>query len=266
MGGLAITGVIAGVTLGPVFGGLLYQVMPALPFQVFAVFETVVLCLAWILLPNSEHSDEGADCISVLCLLRDKDVRWGLVLLLVANAVIALLSSTFPIYAEDRLSFTVGGFGLFWLLNTVPSTIMSSLAGPLLNSFGPNVLKIGAYIQGGSMMLIPKNSIPVEVVSLVGVGGGMGMIDGCAYPYLANVADQKFSGTGKVYVLSNVAVQSGYIIGPMLGNALAAAVGFQCNCLIFGAVLFLLPCVALCQRTTTSTLAKDLLGCKDNGA
>lgn len=264
--GLAITGVIAGVCLGPVVGGTLYELSPTLPFEVFAVFEMVVLCFACFLLPNTEHSDAGADSISVVCLLRDKDVCWGLVLLLVANAVIALLSSTFPIYAEETMAFTVGEFGLFWLLNTVPSCIMSSLAGPLMNSFGPNVIKTGAYIQGGSMMLIPKNSIPVEVVSLAGVGGGMGMIDGCVYPYLANIADQKFSGTGKVYILSNVAVQSGFIIGPMLGNALAAAVGFQNNCLIFGAVLVLLPSIALCQRTATSTLAKNLLECKDSGA
>ena len=73
----------------------------------------------------------------------------------------------------------------------------------------------------------PKDLIWVEIVSLVGLGIGMGFVDGCAPAMLAQVSELWHDGTGVVYTLANSATQIGFFVGPVGGSAIMGATNFQ---------------------------------------
>merc|ERR1711924_174768 len=139
---------------------------------------------------------------------------------------------------QFTFGFDVAKVGLFYHLNSVPCVSMSAFAGPLGNRFGRSTMVFfGLLVQGLSTMLWPKNVLAINAISMVGIGIGMGIVDGATPALLSDVAGKLFQGTGKVFVLSNAGVQLGFVIGPILGNALFGAYGFSTCCGIFGLVL-----------------------------
>ena len=104
---------------------------------------------------------------------------------------------------------------------------------------------LGCVLEGGFMMLWPKRSFAVEVISLFFVGAGMGLVDGAAPALLGQETDRLLGPTGKVYVLSNFAVQGGFLLGPLVGNMITQAAGFTAASIVCGASLVLYTLVLL---------------------
>lgn len=242
--GIATTGIVTGVCLGPMFGGVLYDFNPRLPFIMLASVEMVLLIALAIFLPatmaKTAAENAEADSVSTRAMLSDDMILKPLAGLAVANACISCLESTVSKYFMSTFGMNPGGVGTFYLWNAAASCLMSGFAGPIGNYFGrKNAVMAGLVMQGVFMMVGPKDSLIVEVVSFVGVGLGMGCIDGTMPALLGEVADARFNGSGKVYVLANVAVQVGFVLGPVLGNVIRQFCGFQVCCITAGMLVVL---------------------------
>jgi len=252
--GLATTGIIGGVCIGPVLGGLLYEAFPSLPFCLLAAMELMVGLLAWARWPVfSAQAAESEDATSMLTMVRHPDVLKPLGALVVANSAISCLECTIAKYLVKAFGCSTGQVGALFLLVSAPSCIMSGVAGPIGNRLGRAALvRAGLVTMGLFAILGPKHLFAIEVVSLIGLGAGMGMIDGAAPSLLGDVADDLFGGTGKLFVLSDVAVQTGFVLGPVLGGALAVFGGFSTSCLAMGASL--LAYAPLVRRRATRAM------------
>lgn len=237
--GLATTGIISGVCLGPLLGGLLYEIRPVLPFLLLGAFEVLVGLLAWARLPRLQALvGEVGDEATVGEMLRCPEVQKPLGALTAANAAISCLEATVARYLFQTFGFNAGQVGALFLLVSVPSCLASGFAGPVGNRLGrANLVRWGLVMQGLFTMLGPKRFLLVQAASMLGLGLGMGIIDGAAPSLLGEVAEDRFRGTSKIFVLSNVAVQFGFVLGPLCGSAIAETAGFGVCCLATGGAL-----------------------------
>mmetsp|Transcript_38575 Transcript_38575/g.111264 ORF Transcript_38575/g.111264 Transcript_38575/m.111264 type:complete len:128 (+) Transcript_38575:2-385(+) len=101
----------------------------------------------------------------------------------------------------------------------------------------------GLACQGLWTLMGPKSVIPLEVVCFMFLGSGMGAVDGTSPAILGDIADRKFGGTGRIYLMSNVAVQAGFVVGPVLGNAVVEVGGFPGGMLVMGGALLIYSAV-----------------------
>eukprot|EP00929_Paragymnodinium_shiwhaense_P002051 TRINITY_DN102244_c0_g1_i1.p1 TRINITY_DN102244_c0_g1~~TRINITY_DN102244_c0_g1_i1.p1 ORF type:complete len:389 (+),score=76.20 TRINITY_DN102244_c0_g1_i1:91-1257(+) len=235
--GLAVTGIIGGVVLGPVLGGMLYELHPKLPFTAVASLELLVALAAFFFLPAEKpHAAAGGDQVRLTTMLKHPDVWRPLGALMVANAAISCLESTFARYCLETFGWSVSTVGAAYLATSVPSCFMSGISGPLGAWLGDRtlLLKVGLAMQGVFTMLGPKDNVSMEMVSLFGLGAGMGVVDGCANPVLGEVAAANFGGTGKIFVLANTFVQLGFVLGPIVGNMLVECFGFANTSVVMG--------------------------------
>eukprot|EP00405_Crypthecodinium_cohnii_P007826 CAMPEP_0206420958 /NCGR_PEP_ID=MMETSP0324_2-20121206/1175_1 /ASSEMBLY_ACC=CAM_ASM_000836 /TAXON_ID=2866 /ORGANISM="Crypthecodinium cohnii, Strain Seligo" /LENGTH=367 /DNA_ID=CAMNT_0053884987 /DNA_START=150 /DNA_END=1253 /DNA_ORIENTATION=- len=239
--GLATTGIISGVCLGPVWGGTLFEIHRSLPFALLAGLELLMMILVAVRMPSLNATKVAdQDVTSIKKMLACPEISKVLVALMLGNAAISCLESTTARYFMTTFGFTVGQVSLFYLLTSVPSCIASGVAGPLSNKFGGGIImEVGLGVQGFFTLLGPKDVVAMEIVCFLLIGTGMGALDdGTAPAILGEVADRKFGGTGKIYLLSNVAVQSGFVVGPVLGNAVVEYSNFSCGMLVMGGLLF----------------------------
>jgi len=248
-----VSGGMLGATVGPRIGGAVHSSSPLFPFEMVVVIGLIVLVLSWLFLPKLHGFQEHVDSnISVMYLLPDRGILWALILLVFANAIPAHVYSNFHFFSEKLAGFSPAEVGLLMLLNALLCSVTSALGGPVANCVGEVVVLLtSACIQGVSMILMPRGSVIVETISFIGVATGMGMINGVVPSFLSIIAAQKFSGTGKVYVLSNIAVQWGVIVGPVFGSFAS----FQVTCLIFGSALIMVPGVAFCLANGDAALS-----------
>eukprot|EP00811_Abedinium_folium_P034015 NODE_6934_length_1624_cov_4.641951.p1 GENE.NODE_6934_length_1624_cov_4.641951~~NODE_6934_length_1624_cov_4.641951.p1 ORF type:complete len:394 (+),score=94.24 NODE_6934_length_1624_cov_4.641951:117-1298(+) len=245
--GYVTTGIVGGVCFGPAVGGVLFDVYWTLPFWALTAFDLAVMAVVWWLLPPLRPSDSSANAgssnagkVSSGTMLRDPEVFIPLGALVIANASISCVESTIGRFTSQVFGFSPSASGLFFLLVAVPSCTFSALAGRLGNSFGQKPVMFAAlFIQGSFHILPPKTLLPMDVVSCLGLGTGMGLTDGTAPALLGEVTQRKYAGTGRVFVFSNVSVQVGFILGPVIGNILYESLGYQGCCTILGSCLVL---------------------------
>ena len=105
------------------------------------------------------------------------------------------------------------------------------------------VALVGLIVQGGffacqSMDLPGVSLVTVQVVCMLGLGLGMGLVDGSCPALLAESSEARHGGTGVVYTLSTAATQLGFLIGPVGGSAVMAGASFGSMCLLLGAVMW----------------------------
>lgn len=62
----------------------------------------------------------------------------------------------------------------------------------------------------------------------------MGLVDGCAPALLSQRSTSHHDGTGIVYTLNTMAVQCGFIFGPIVGASIMEAVGFEVMSAVLG--------------------------------
>lgn len=74
---------------------------------------------------------------------------------------------------------------------------------------------------------------------MLGLGLGMGLVDGSCPAMLAERSEARHGSTGVVYTLSTAATQLGFLIGPVGGSVVMARSGFAAMCLMLGVVMWL---------------------------
>ena len=168
---------------------------------------------------------------------------------MVANAGISCLESTLGYYLEHTLNMSTSYVGFMMLVGAVPSVIGSKISGDLGIAYGRwKVILVGMMIEGFFFALFPKDMMLVQVISLAGLGAGMGIVDGCAPAMLGQLSTLFHDGTGVVFTLSSSATQLGFFLGPPLGSAVLQATNFEIMGIVFGTAIFLYGPVLLINK------------------
>jgi MFS family permease len=259
---IVTTGIISGVTFGPPLGGLLYGIHTGLPFfllvglivaaalQALALSRALAVATDFDIAIAAGEGETAAEFRTKLKkLLLDKNISVTLLALFCANGAIACLEATFGNYMEDTFGFTVSQIGMLYVIGAVPSVLGSKIAGGLGNKYGRwKVVMAGLIIQGSFYALGPKDVFAVELVSLIMLGLGMGLVDGCAPALLAQKSEMAHGGTGIVYTLNTMAVQCGFIFGPIVGSGIMELHGFAIMSLILGSFMILVSPLMLINK------------------
>jgi len=82
-------------------------------------------------------------------------------------------------------------------------------------------------------------SCALQVFCMLGLGLGMGLVDGSCPAMLAERTEARHDGTGVVYTLSTASTQFGFLLGPVGGSLVMASSGFGVMCLMLGGVMWL---------------------------
>ena len=174
-----------------------------------------------------------------------------------ANAVIGMLEPLFQIYMTEKFDLTANYRGLIWSASTLGYLLGTPLAGALAarhKDAKSSLIAAGLACMGLSLPLFaaaPRSwasgdALALATTSLVLVGFGMALVDVPCQPLLADVADyRKLRGYGVVFAIADIATSVGFMIGPLLGGALAsatdwlqedpAAVNVEFACVVFAA-------------------------------
>jgi MFS family permease len=120
----------------------------------------------------------------------------------------------------------------------------------------------GLLIQGGFYALGPKTNFGVEIVSLIMLGLGMGLVDGAAPALLGQRSEAAHGGTGVVYTLNTMAVQVGFVFGPIVGSGIMELYGFAVMSVILGAFMCLVAPLMLINRGMEKEVEKKKEGDK----
>eukprot|EP00937_MAST-01D_sp_MAST-1D-sp2_P000292 g292.t1 len=189
-------------------------------------------------------------------LLCDKHVAVVLGSLLFANAAISCLEATCGQFLKREHGLGASEVGLAYMATAGPSVLGSKLGGWLGNRNGRwKVMLWGMVLQGVFYALGPKNEMAVVLVSFVGAGLGMGLVDGTAPAMLSDVGTLYHDGTGVVFTLQTAAIQVGFIVGPVCGSALMQTYSFQSMSFVLGGLMVLFSPLLLINRRITEELA-----------
>jgi len=193
-----------------------------------------------------------------------------------ANAVIGMLEPLFQIYMTEKFDLTANYRGLIWSASTLGYLLGTPLAGALAarhKDAKSSLIAAGLACMGLSLPLFaaaPRSwasgdALALATTSLVLVGFGMALVDVPCQPLLADVADYRgLPGYGVAFSLADVAASVGFVVGPLLGGAIAdrrgtssasssssaaafsSVSGMEGACLVFAVVALLVaPAVAV---------------------
>ena len=76
----------------------------------------------------------------------------------------------------------------------------------------------------------------------------MGLVDGCAPAMLGQVSEMSHGGTGIVYTLNTMAVQIGFVFGPIIGSVIMEHHGFGVMSIVLGGFMMVVSPVMLVNR------------------
>lgn len=83
----------------------------------------------------------------------------------------------------------------------------------------------------------------------------MASIDSCSNPELADIGDKRYQDSyGKIFAVSNTANGIGFILGPICGTALIAAVNFQWTWTIIGILLITYAAILFLKQLQKITI------------
>ena len=255
--GTVTTGILAGVMIGPPMGGILFTIHPALPFVLVTIIVLIAAALALhviehVEVPNSNPSKSTG----ITTMIKDKDLLVSLGALLFANMAIGALEATFGLYGLEALGLGPSAVGIIYLFSTIPTMFASKACAPLQRYCGVrwHVVFGGLIIQGVSFMLGPKSNIFLEIISFIGLGTGMGLIDGTSPEINSAISKARYGGSTAVHSLSICAIQVGFIIGPILGNYLMKNINFWGMSFVLGLFMVVYsPTMRRLDRFETST-------------
>ena len=177
--------------------------------------------------------------VDMLELLLDPEIRKPIVALFLGSAVEAAVSATTWEYMTS-LGYDHVKQNLTWLMATVPGVISANLVPVLRSVLGGQTLQISTLLLGGASTLACLGTDYIFLaLTLVGTSSTSGLLNGNTASTLADRSQEKYDGTGQVFVLSNTAEQVAFIAGPCVGSSLCRYASFQAMCHVIGACLVL---------------------------
>jgi predicted MFS family arabinose efflux permease len=227
--GVALSGMTAGLLLGPPLGGLLYERGGyQFPFLVVAALAMLDGLARWLLL--ADPPPQAGQPASLLDLLRDRGVVVAAGAVVVGAGTWALLEPTLPLYLEREFALSPAGIGLLFGAATLAYGLATPPIGALSDRWGHRpTMALGVVLLALSLPLV---SLPGALLAVVGgvliLSVAYGMVLTPALPALADAVDRRGGGGyAAVYAIFNAAYAGGMMAGPIVGGLLADAVGFS---------------------------------------
>ena len=142
-------------------------------------------------------------------LLREPEIRRLILLLLLAEGCAGFLSTCFGEFALSHLHFSGSAqIGAFFPWYSIPDCAVCFCVGYLTRVLVTRrqAVSFGALLVG--LFLHLSTNIYLEKISFVGVGLGLGLIDGVCPSLIGSLANEIFPGRmiSKVYVLYAIAM------------------------------------------------------------
>lgn len=245
-----------GYMVGPALGGWLYSMGGfTMPFLVLGTLLLPTAAIIYFHVPSEmfrvNKEGEGKNEITLRALMRNPQVMIIAIASMLANSDYAFLEPTLGDHATaNKVATTPDSIGMLFSIASVTYTLSCPLIGILANRsrLGPRrVIVTGLVLQLVGFLLIGPSPIlrtgdsvamPQMAAALVlfGLGESMSMTP---------VMDDMMSSCGasadsSVNALSSLMASSfslGQMIGPLLGSAITARLGFPSACSLMAGVL-----------------------------
>jgi MFS transporter, DHA1 family, solute carrier family 18 (vesicular amine transporter), member 1/2 len=237
--GIALSGMTAGLLVGPPVGGLLFEWggyrLPFLLAAALAVLDG--LARALLLADPPRRSDVP---LPLSELLRDPLVLIASGVVVISAGSWGLLEPVLPLYLERRFEASPSTIGLLFGAATLAYGISSPLIGALVDRCGGRrTMAAGLVALALALPLVGwANGVLLAGCALLVVSVAYGFALTPTLPVLAEAVDRRGGGGyGGVYAIYNVAYAVGMMAGPILGGVLASAVGIAPTLLIAGLVV-----------------------------
>jgi len=236
----ATAGLYAGVILGPQAGGLFVDDSSSLFLLLSGAQLCTFLMLRFRLPDQSQQKQTQTDrAVDMMSLVMDPDVRNPIIALFLGLAFIAALDSTAFEYMV-RLGYGQMKQNLTWLLCSVPAVLFACLVPTLRTLVEGRTLQVLAMLLGGVGALQRFDSDYILLaLTLPAASVAAGIVDGNTPAMLADRSQEKYGGTGQVFVLSNMADQVAFIVGPAAGSIVCQQLSFPLMCKGFGCCMLL---------------------------
>ncbi|CAE7573331.1 slc18a3a [Symbiodinium natans] len=241
----AMAGLYAGMVAGPQVAGIFVDDSRLM----FLLLTGVQMC-TWLTLhfrlPELSQLEEPmpkpteqVEQVGMLELIMDPGIRRPTVALFLGIAAEAAVNATAWEYMTS-LGYDHVKQSLTWLMVTIPGVISVNLVPALRSVADGKTLQTSAVLLSGGTALVHFGSHYIFLaLTLLGTSFASGLLNGNVAAMLANRSQEKYDGTGQVFVLSSTADQAAYVFGPCVGSSLCRYASFPVMCHVIGACLML---------------------------
>jgi multidrug resistance protein len=225
--GLAMAGSTAGIIIGPVLGGWLYEIggmrLPFLSVAALAVADMAVFALV---APDTKGAGTPTPLREIL---RHRAIAITLLVVVAAAATIAMLEPVMPLVFRSRFGLGPAGAGTLFGIAAACTSVMHPVYGRMSDRWGGRRLMIVGLV--GSALAMPLlnlgTSFTTAALTLVPMWVIFSMVVTPSLAYVAAAASAAgVESYGVVYGVYNVAWAIGLMAGPAAGGFLLERIGF----------------------------------------
>jgi MFS transporter, DHA1 family, solute carrier family 18 (vesicular amine transporter), member 1/2 len=238
--GVMAGGFAAGSIAGPAVGGALFdRVGYSIPFVLIFLCVVILALASAKVLPNGRASRGGRDSFRAL-LVRPR-VRLLVLYAALGMGVFGMLEAVVPLHLERSFGTGPTVIGLVFVGAALGQGLASPLAGVVADFGGTRfTILAGLTLLAITMIAVSVGgSVSAVAVSLcaAGVASAFALV-----PILPRMAElggaSDETSYSSAYALLNLALDTGMMVGPLLGGALVSVLGFAIGILVVSAILF----------------------------
>ncbi|XP_075879686.1 synaptic vesicular amine transporter-like [Nelusetta ayraudi] len=252
--GIAFSGLALGVIAGPPFGSVMYQFVGMRPpFIVLTVVAVLGGGLHFLIFKPSRMQQEVVKGTPLLTLLRDPYILIAAGALCFTTLVIAILEAALPLWMMETMCASKWQLGVVFTPDSVSYLIASNIFGYLSQKHQRSWLCafIGMILTGITSICYGFSTNIYHAAALNAVVGfSLGIVDSSIMPLMGNLVDQRYEPVyGTVYAIADVAVCTGFCVGPAISGPIMASIGFFWLMVIIGTlnIIFAPLCIFLCH-------------------
>jgi MFS transporter, DHA1 family, solute carrier family 18 (vesicular amine transporter), member 1/2 len=225
--GLAMAGSTAGIIIGPVLGGWLYEIGGIrLPFLAVAALAVADMFVFALVAPDTKGRGVATPLREVLS---HRTIAITLLVVIAGAATIAMLEPVLPLVFRSRFGLGPAAIGTLFAIAATCSSVMHPVYGRLSDRWGGRRLMMTGLV--GSALAMPLLNLATDFTSaaltLVPMWVIFSMVVTPSLAYVAEAASEAgVESFGVVYGVYNVAWAVGLMAGPAIGGLLLERIGF----------------------------------------
>ena len=237
--GWAMAGSTAGIIIGPVLGGWLYELGGIkLPFLVVAGLAFADAIVFTLVATDTKGSGVATPLREVLS---HRTIVITLLIVIAGAATVAMLEPVIPLVYRARFGMGPAAVGTVFAIAASCNTVMHIINGRLSDRWGSRRLMLLGLI--GSAFVMPLLNLATDfttaLLTLVPMWAIFSMVVTPSLAYVAEAASAEgVESYGVVYGVYNVSWAVGLIAGPAIGGFLLERVGFGPLTLGWSVLLF----------------------------
>lgn len=233
--GTALGVAVAGALIGPAIGALAAEIGTEVVFTAAGI-ATIGVTVAVISIPDVTARETNRIGEIVRSMVA-RPVVFAALLVSAPSIMFGAVAVLVPLQID-----ALGGTSVLVAAGFASGALLEAALAPIVGAFSDRrgrmlPYAIGATIAAAAVLLVPVQSIPIVLGSLMGAALGAGMSFGPASALLADNAELVGLHQGPATAVSNIAWAVGQLIGAVAGGALAEVAGELLPCLLVSAML-----------------------------